>query len=152
LVRASDTLLIRRAEGASIEMKPSSFILPAHSLHTHVTTFIPKEEGKMLIKGCTIKFSTCQSERYCLLGNRTRREQDLWDDARGGSFKIKTLGLNTLAMVSPLEKNKGGEKSRQGSLWPAREIEMEVVASQPNLFCDSVSLQDGSMVLLEGET
>jgi len=150
MVRLLKFLLINRTEGAAIEMASSTFILPAQSLHTHVASFIPREAGPLLIKGCTIKFSTCRPGRYPLFGKRSRREQDLWYDARGGSFKVKSSGLSALEpFQTPTDIKQ--RKLPEDFFWPTWEISANVIPPQPHLVPGSVSLLDGCLVLLEGE-
>jgi Transport protein Trs120 or TRAPPC9, TRAPP II complex subunit len=129
-------------------MTPSSFILPAQSLHTHSASFIPRETGQLLVKGCTIKFSGCKPENFSIWGNRNRRERDRWYDTRDGEFKIKRMGVGLLKPSAAITTGEVGNDR----FWLERTLHATVLAPQPVLVLDGCLFRDACMSLLEGET
>jgi len=133
----------------AVDMSPSSFVLPAQSLHTHTTSFKPLEPGKLHIKGCDIKFSACKAGRFSVLGSRSGRDREKWYDSRGGEGKVKAFGK-----VSRKAYHGGGlpnGSSEEESFWPPIVLSATVLPPQPVLVVERNSLQDGSITLLEGE-
>jgi Transport protein Trs120 or TRAPPC9, TRAPP II complex subunit len=130
-------------------MIPATFILPALSLHTHTTTFTPRDVGAVSIRGCIIKFSACKTCKFPLWRKRTRRERELWYDARGGEFKVKRIGLESECVITTAEQN---EELPHDGIWVTRTIDVDVLPSQPFLILDGCSLEGRSIMLLQGET
>jgi hypothetical protein len=132
-------------------MSPSSFILPAHCLHTHTTVFIPREAGRLCIEGCIVKFSTCKSRQFLMLGERTRRQREIWYDTRGGEVKIKHIGVK-LVSSSSTTKVDPAELATEERFWPQKTLSAKVLPPQPTLVLDGCSISDAGIMLLEGET
>lgn len=132
-------------------MESSSFILPAQSLHTRTTSFIPRQVGTLSIKGCVIKFSTCSVDKYSLFGKRSRREREIWYDAKGGEIKVKRFGIKApqTALSSSIIEEDG---TSQDDYWPRRELVADILPARPQVVPDVISLHDGCFMLLEGET
>lgn len=131
-------------------MPPSSFILPAKTLHTHSAWFIPMEPGQLFIKGCIIKFSACKLREFAVLVERNGREKDSWYDKRGGELKVKQVGRG-FPKTSIVTKDQG-HGTEQPSFWLEKPVDATVLPPQPVLVLDTSSSQDSSLMLLEGET
>jgi hypothetical protein len=146
LLYAPATMIVMiRTSGVEIDMLPSSFILPAQTLHTHTMVFIPRKPGQLDIQGCLIKFSTCKSQEFWLLDNLSRRERDIWYDVRGGEFKVKEIGIHSKKMNS-------SEDPDADQFWPKRKISATVLPPQPVLILQGCPLGGAAIMLLEGET
>lgn len=145
--------LFTRTEGVAIEMAPSSFVLPAQSLHTHSTLFKPVGSGELSIKGCTIKFSTCTPRQFPILCERSRRDREVWYDMCGGESKVKKSGIGFPAADAPDAMTQSiSSKFDESSFWIEKTVTAYVLPPQPVLTLESSLLGDGCMMLLEGET
>jgi len=111
------------------------------SRHQQAIKFVPLESGQMRIKGCVIKFSACKPTEFHIYGERTRREKELWHDARGGEGKIKGVGAIESA----------SDESDMDGFRPRRVLNITVLPPQPLLVIEGSSVQDDSIMLLEGE-
>jgi Transport protein Trs120 or TRAPPC9, TRAPP II complex subunit len=132
-------------------MSASSFILPAYSLHTHTTFFLPRETGRLCIQGCIVKFSTCKSREFLMLGNRTRRERETWYDMRGGEIKIKQIGIGLISPSSIKKIDSAATETEEESFWPQKALIARVLPPQPTLVLERSSIPDAGIMLLEGE-
>lgn len=131
-------------------MPPSSFILPAKTLHTHSAWFIPTEPGQLDIKGCMIKFSACKARKFAVLLERNGREKDFWYDKRGGELKVNEVGRGF--PKKDLTRQELVQWAEQAKFWIEGTVDATVLPPQPILVLDSSSSQDSCLMLLEGET
>jgi len=133
-------------------MIPSTFILPARSLHNHATSFVPAASGTLQIKGCTIKFSACSKQDFPFLVQRPRREKEKWYDKRGGEIKVKRIGMGFPKPIftDPMKKEDVG--AEEDGFWVKKTLDAIVLPPQPVLVLESSSSRDSCIMLLEGET
>jgi hypothetical protein len=133
-------------------MEPSSFILPAQASHTHSAFFIPREPGRLGIKGCRIKFSACKLRDFPIRRERNRREKEVWHDIQGGEIKVRQFrghmpDQNASTDIGQLSNN----GATQDTFWLEETVEATVLPLQPVLALEGSSSRDACMMLLEGE-
>lgn len=133
-------------------MLPSTFILPAQSLHAHSVVFTPIESGQLQIKGCVIKFSACKLREFSVLAVKGRREKEIWYDNQGGEIKVKQVGMGFPKASAGKESTLQLNGVEQDKFWLESVVDATVLPPQPVLVLDSSSSQDSCMMLLEGET
>jgi Transport protein Trs120 or TRAPPC9, TRAPP II complex subunit len=129
-------------------MDPASFILPAHSCHTHTIQFKPREPGGLSVKGCVIKFSVCKTAEFPLLRERSGRERDSWYDMRGGEFKVKRVGIEAVLVETWREQLADHAQESPLVAWS---VNADVVPPKPFLVLEACSMANRSIMLLEGE-
>jgi hypothetical protein len=132
-------------------MAPSAFILPAQSMHTHGSKFIPVERGQLHIMGCVIKFAACKTQEFPILGSRSRREKEAWYDARGGESKVKTAGVSLPKLRTCIATSAPAFHLEDDTFWLRRKVTAMVLPPQPVLELEACSAKDDCIMLLEGE-
>lgn len=147
-----NTPLTLRTDGVAITMIPSTFILPARSLHTHATSFTPAASGTLQIKGCTIKFSACNNRDFPLFVQRPRREKEKWYDKHGGEIKVKRIGMGFPKPIFTDPMKREEIEGEEDGFWVRKTLDATVLPPQPVLVLESSSSRDSCIMLLEGET
>jgi len=132
-------------------MVPSTFILPARSLHTHATSFTPTASGTLQIKGCTIKFSACSKRDFPFHVQRPRRDKEKWYDKHGGEIKVKRIGMGFPKPIFADPKREDVQGDEEDGFWIKKTFDAVVLPPQPVLVLESSSSRDSCIMLLEGE-
>jgi hypothetical protein len=86
-----------------------------------------------------------------MLGERTRRQREIWYDTRGGEVKIKHIGVRP-AFLPSTTKVDLAELETEESFWPQKTLSAKVLPPQPTLALEGCSISDAGIMLLEGET
>uniref|UniRef100_A0A060SWW9 ARAD1A03586p n=1 Tax=Blastobotrys adeninivorans TaxID=409370 RepID=A0A060SWW9_BLAAD len=124
--------LVLLTEGARLDASINNVYIPPHSIFEVGVQATPKSVGNVKVTGCKIQVVGCAPGEYHLLRRSELRPEE----------KIKMVGIESGIQA----------KDIQTSALATRHLEFTVVPNQPIVALKSLSLTQGWIMLLEGET
>lgn len=119
-------------ENIEVKAAVKDIYIAPRTLHEVSIPVVPLGVGKLIIRGCRIHVAGCEPKDFELVTKRDFLQES----------KLKVIGVE--AAVGK------GEKERQAALLK-RQIDLQVIAAQPVLVLNSLSLTQSWVMLLEGE-
>lgn len=117
--------------GVEIEASSTNIYLPPSSMYELYLPAVPQSEGNLVILGCKVQVVGCAPRDYYLIDREDLRPEE----------KIKEVGVNSGKRASDIQA-----QSRT-----YRDLKYEVVPAMPMMAVKSMTLNQGWLMLLEGE-
>lgn len=119
-------------ENVTVNSSVTNLYVSPFSIADVTIPVVPETTGKLKILGASIQVAGCAKNEFLL----NERQVDLLED------KVKVIGRNSGVGH--------GQKERQ-SLIKHRTVEIDVITAQPVMVLKNISINQGWMMLLEGE-
>ncbi|KAA8916026.1 hypothetical protein TRICI_001841 [Trichomonascus ciferrii] len=129
-VQISEISLLTEGE-IELEASSTNIYLPPASMYELHLPAVPSASGTLTILGCRVQVVGCSARDYYLIDKEDLRPEE----------KVKSIGVSAGARAKELQM-----KSRT-----YRKLNYEVIPSMPMMAVKSMSLNQGWLMLLEGE-
>lgn len=135
------------SSGVSLDAVAENILLPPLSIQDVIVTGVAKEEGNLNITGCIVKVRYCRMRRFPIFNTFWKPEPDV-KFKRTGLCAKQPLTARPISWSSTVSKD-GKVDVKKGPEATSREV--KVIAKQPSLVIESMSLSQSAMMVLEGE-
>lgn len=133
--------------GVSLEAAAENIILPPLSLQDVTVLGVAQGEGSLNITGCIVKVRHCRMRRFPIF-------KTFWKPEPEVKFKRTGLGAKQPLTQRPVSWSSTTSKDGKVDVKKGPETtscEVKVIAKQPSLVIESMSLSQSAMMVLEGE-
>ncbi|KAI8359399.1 TRAPP II complex [Mortierella sp. GBAus27b] len=130
--------------GVEFEAIPTSTMIPAQTTVTIKVAGVPKQDGELVIRGCMVQILHCVEQEFFVINPRTGLPMDtviknVTAPTGEAMARFKKRGMESFT----LQKSKDDTDPKFNTV--------PVIPPQPLMKISSTSLQQGSVMLFEGE-
>ncbi|KAJ5326303.1 uncharacterized protein N7506_009405 [Penicillium brevicompactum] len=133
--------------GVSLDAVAENIILAPLSIQDIIVTGVAQGEGNLNITGCVVKVRYCRMRRFPIFNTFWKPDPDV-KFKRTGLCAKQPLTARPISWSSTTSKD-GKVDIKKGPEATSREV--KVIARQPSLVIESMSLSQSAMMVLEGE-
>lgn len=135
------------SSGVSFDAVAENFVIPPLSMQDITVFGVAHGEGSLQITGCIVKVRHCRTRRFPIF-------KTFWKPEPEVKFKRTGLGAKKPLTERPVSWSSTTSKDGKVDVKKGPETstcEVKVIAKQPSLIIESMSLSQSAMMVLEGE-